>query len=192
MSKRASVTDNPDLLLHEPDVIAQELKDDGVFPNNRLPLLIYRDALVAGENDPAARFEQLFAANGWSGGWRNGIYPYHHYHSTAHEVLGIFSGSARVQFGGEDGVVHELHAGDVVIIPAGVAHKNLGSSEDLGVVGAYPEKQHWDMNYGKLGERPQADRNIARTPLPKADPVYGAAGPLIEHWTESWQPHRRG
>jgi uncharacterized protein YjlB len=49
-----------------------------------------------------------------------------------------------------------------------VAHKNIESSDDFGVVGAYPEGQDWYMNYGKPGERPKADKNIARLPLPLA------------------------
>ena len=32
------------------------------------------------------------------------------------------------------------------------------------------------------GERPDADRNIERIPLPSQDPVYGEQGPLVEHW----------
>src|SRR5262249_13598867 len=63
---------------NKPDVFARELKDDGVFPNNKLPLLIYRRAVLLVENDSAATFEELFAANHWGGSWRNGIYPYHH------------------------------------------------------------------------------------------------------------------
>src|SRR5438093_5666036 len=98
MSKRA-FAEEPDLaqLVAEPNVLAQQLQDDGTFPNSRLPLLIYREAVLMPEHDPAAVFEQLFAANGWVGFWRNGIYSYHHYHSTAHEVLGVYSGSAKVQ-----------------------------------------------------------------------------------------------
>jgi uncharacterized protein YjlB len=30
------------------------------------------------------------------------------------------------------------------------------------------------MQYGKPGERPDTDRNIARVGLPAADPVHGA------------------
>ncbi len=168
--------------VREPDVLARVLEDNGTFPNSQLPLLVYRRALVLPERDPAAAFERLFAAHGWGSGWRNGIYPYHHYHSTAHEVLGIYRGSAKVQFGGERGITCEVSAGDVLIIPAGVAHKNLGSSDDFGVVGAYPEGQDWDMNYGHPDERPDADNNIKRVPLPKMDPVYGADGPSAENW----------
>jgi len=166
----------------EPDVLAQELKDDPIFPNSKLKLLVYRKAVELLEKDPASIFEQLFAANKWQGSWRNGIYPYHHYHSTAHEVLGIYRGWANVQLGGENGLALEIQAGDVIIIPAGVAHKKLRSSPDFGVVGAYPGGQDWDMNYGKPGERPNADRNIERVALPKLDPIYGANGPLLEKW----------
>jgi len=35
---------------------------------------------------------------------------------------------------------------------------------------------------GRAGERPQADANIARVPLPAGDPVFGRAGPLREQW----------
>lgn len=163
-------------------VEATVLKDDGSFPNSRLPLLLYRNAVELPERDAAAAFEALFAAHQWRGSWRNGIYPYHHYHSTAHEVLGVYCGSARVQLGGERGIVREVHAGDVILIPAGVAHKNLGMRGEFGVVGAYPAGQDWDMNYGKPGERPGADRNIAQVPLPGLDPVYGGSGPLRRHW----------
>jgi len=167
-----------------PHVVAYSLKDDGVYPNNeKLPLLAYQGALALPEHDPASIFEALFEANQWGSSWRNGVYGYHHYHSTAHEVLGVYSGSARVGFGGEGGVAVSVSAGYVVVIPAGVAHKNLGASRDFRVVGAYPGGQRWDLCYGEPGERPGADLDIARVPLPKADPVYGTDGPLIEYWS---------
>jgi len=158
------------------------LEDDGTFPNSRLPLLIYPAVVDPADPDPAAAFEQRFRANGWPGAWRNGIYGFHHYHSTAHEVLGICRGRARVQVGGDAGPVLDASAGDVVVIPAGVAHKNLGASGDFLVVGAYPKGQPWDMNDGRPGERPRTDANIRRTSLPKADPVLGSGGPLMELW----------
>ena len=127
-------------------VISHTLTDDGIFPNNaRLPLLVYREAVPLPPHDPAVRFETRFAAHQWGDAWRNGIYGFQHYHSTAHDVLGVFRGQATVLFGGEQGVVLSLQAGDVVIIPAGVAHKNVGSSRDFGVVGAYPRGQRWDV-----------------------------------------------
>ena len=159
------------------------LEDDGTFPNSSLPLLVYPAVVTPTAPDPAVVFEQRFRENGWPGAWRNGIYGFHHYHSTAHEVLGICRGCARVQVGGEPGTVLDVAAGDVVVIPAGVAHKNLGASADFLVVGAYPKGQPWDMNDGRPGERPRTDGNIRRVRLPPADPVSGAGGPLIQIWT---------
>ena len=131
----------PLLKVNEPDVLALELKDDGIFPNSNLKLLVYRKVVDLPEKDPPSIFEQLFTTNKWHGSWRNGIYRYHHYHSTDDEVLGVYRGSAKVQLGRENGLVLDIYAGNVIIIPAGVAHKNLKSRADFGVVGAYPEGQ---------------------------------------------------
>jgi uncharacterized protein YjlB len=164
-------------------VIYQRLKGDGTFPNNAgLPLLVYQGALAMSQSNPAAIVEDLFESNGWNGSWRNGIYEFHHYHSTAHEVLGVYSGSAKVQLGGENGITLTIRRGDVVIIPAGVAHKNLGADSNFRVVGAYPLGQRPDMCYGKAGERPLADDHIAGLSLPHMDPAYGANGPLKAYW----------
>ena len=110
-----------------PRVTAYRIAGTPVFPNNpSLPLLVYPGALPEIGPRPAAAFEARFRANRWGNSWRNGVYDVHHYHSTAHEVLGVCGGSARVAFGGEGGVELEVRAGDVVVIPAGVAHRNLG------------------------------------------------------------------
>ena len=87
-----------------------------------------------------------------------------------------------MQFGGENGPKLGVEAGDVVLIPAGVAHRNHSCSQDFRVVGAYPPGQSWDMNYGKEAERPAADQNIRQVPVPDTDPVYGDKGPLMEFW----------
>jgi uncharacterized protein YjlB len=166
--------------MKQPDTAA--FKDDGVIPNNRYPLLLYRGVINVGRIDPAARIEDQFAANNWTNSWRNGIYPFHHYHSTSHEVLGIYRGSATVRLGGEQGRDFTVQAGDVIVIPAGVGHKNLGASDDFGVVGAYPDGRQWDLLTGKPGERPKADQNIAALPIPANDPVYGSSGPLRKIW----------
>src|SRR5262249_25954679 len=119
------------------------LADDGIVPNNPLPLVVYRGALKE-DGDRAASCERMFDRNGCPGAWRNGIYGHHHYHSTAHEVLGIAAGTARVRLGGENGQSVELHTGDVVVIPAGVAHKRESASADLLVIGSYPRGQSPD------------------------------------------------
>ena len=174
------------MLNQAPEIISELLTDDGTFPNNaKLPLLVYKNAIAIPGQNPASAVERVFRENGWGGTWRNGIYPYHHYHSTAHEVLCIYGGSVAVQLGGPRGLTIEGHVGDVIIIPAGVAHKNLGSSSDFRCVGAYPPGQTWDMNFGKSGERPKADQNIANVPLPDTDPVYGKEGPLVKSWGDN-------
>jgi uncharacterized protein YjlB len=147
--------------------------DDGAIPNSPLPLLLYRGAL-AGRADAAA-FEALFASHGWGGLWRNGIYGFHHFHSTAHEVLGIAAGRARARFGGPGGQSVELQAGDAVVIPAGVGHLNEGASPDLLVIGGYPRGQRADLRRGDPAEHDRMLRNIAAVPLPAQDPVVGGA-----------------
>ena len=174
-----------DRLHPAPEVERHLLVDNGPIPNNpRLPLLIYRGVLSLPADDPAAVCERVFAYWNWRGSWRNGIYPFHHYHSTSHEVLGISAGHANVRLGGEGGggIEAVLAAGDVVVIPAGVGHCNLGASGDFGVVGAYPDGHTWDLLRGRPGERPQADENIRRLPLPTNDPLYGPDGPLRQLW----------
>jgi len=156
--------------------------DDGSVPNNaRLPLVVYRNALDTGPG-AAEACERLFARNGWSGGWRGGVFPYHHYHSTAHEALGIVAGSATVRLGGEGGKVVHLHAGDVVVIPAGVAHKGEVASPDLVIIGAYPGGRGPDRRVPGKGDRERVLANIMAVPLPLSDPVQGPSGPLIESW----------
>lgn len=157
------------------------LEDSGQFPNSSLPALIY-EKVFSGDGDVASKFERLFEKHGWTDSWRNGLFKVHHYHSTAHEVLGIYSGSVRVRLGGEQGKLVKLEAGDVAVLPAGVAHKNEGQSPDFRVVGAYPTGTSADMQYGKEGERPGTDKNITQVPLPKADPVAGTKGALRRLW----------
>jgi uncharacterized protein YjlB len=165
-----------------PQIEEHWFADDGVVPNNpRLPLVVYRGVLDTGPG-AAASCERLFAGNGWSGGWRGGVYPYHHYHSTAHEALGIVAGSAKVRLGGDSGDVVEVNAGDAVVIPAGVAHQGEAASPDLLIVGAYPGGRGPDLQVPGEGDRGRALVNIAAVPLPATDPVCGKSGPVIERW----------
>ncbi len=165
-------------------VTSHLIADDGSIPNNpTLPMLLYTSAIAFGADDPAVVCERIFAANGWGQSWRNGIYDFHHFHSNAHEVLAIARGSAQVHLGGEQGLVTTVNAGDVILLPAGFGHKNLGSSPDLLVIGAYPSaSESWDLCRGLPEERPRVLENIAAVELPKRDPLCGADGPLFEHW----------
>lgn len=171
------MSDKPAALAIETHVF----RDNGVVPNNTLPLVLYRGALGS-DGDLASRCEAMFAANGWPGAWRNGIYGHHHYHSTAHEVLGIARGSARVRLGGENGATVELRQGDVVVIPAGVAHKRAGATGDLLVIGSYPQGQRPDICRADAGAHDASAANVARVALPARDPVTGEAGPLLDCW----------
>lgn len=156
--------------------------DDGRIPNNpTLPLLLYPQAL-APDAIGAGACAALFAANGWPGAWRNGIYGDHHFHSEAHEVLGIVSGRATVTFGGPAGVTVEIVAGDVAILPAATGHKRESASSDLLVIGAYPGGMGRDTLWGDPAEHDGALASIRRVPVPTSDPVYGAAGPMISRW----------
>lgn len=157
-------------------------KDDGVIPNSRFPLLLYRKAFEATGASAASWLENRFTANNWTNAWRNGVYGYHHYHSTSHEVLGVYSGSALLLVGGEKGLQVRVRAGDVLVIPAGVGHKKLESSGDFGVVGAYPDGRSFDTLRGQPGDRPQAEQNIAAVPIPTTDPLLGREGGLLERW----------
>jgi uncharacterized protein YjlB len=160
-------------------------KDDGIFPNSILPVLLYRQAFTNRAGDRASLIEQRFAENNWTNSWRNGVYSFAHYHSATHEVLGVYAGSATLRVGGEHGKNVDVHAGDVIVIPAGVAHQNIGASDDFAVVGAYPDGREWDLLRGRPGERPKADQNIAALPIPDNDPIYGAEGPLRQIWQVS-------
>ena len=157
--------------------------DDGGIPNSSLPVVLYHSALADGAG--AAAYEELFARHGWRGAWRDGIFPFHHFHSTAHEALGIAAGEAQVMLGGPQGRRFRLRGGDVVVLPAGTGHCNLGSSGDLLVVGAYPNGMKWDLRRGDPAEHDEVLANIARVPLPDEDPVLGAQGTLLELWSDS-------
>src|SRR5690606_6448418 len=133
-------------------------KDDGTIPNNTLPLVYFRQCLPEGTEAG----KKLLADNNWGDTWEGGVYDYHHYHSTAHEFLGVLQGSATLQMGGEEGHILEVSKGDVLIIPAGVGHKCLQSGPAFKVMGAYPDGQTWDLRKGDPDDRPEVLENIKK------------------------------
>ena len=161
----------------EPDVVL--FADDGAVPNSRLPLLVYRQAVPP----DAEAIERIFTANAWPAAWRAPVFPYHHFHSDAHEVLGVAAGEARVQFGGPRGETLTVRAGDVVVVPAGVGHCRQSPADGVVIVGAYPANTpSRDLRLADPAEHPEVTRNIAAVPLPPCDPVTGSDGPLRRLW----------
>ena len=162
-------------------VVAHLLAPDGAIPNHpRWPLLVYPGAVAIAGADPASLFEDLFTRNRWPAAWRNGVHPFHHYHSDGHEALGVYAGEVTVLFGGEHGITLTARPGDVIVLPAGTGHKKLASKGSLGVVGAYPQGASPGTSMKAFSGKTLA--SIDAAPLPAADPVYGARGPLFEHW----------
>lgn len=191
----------------------------GLIPNSPRPLLHYKNVLATREEtqtcDPAAAWS-LFTGNGWNVSWifRYGWTQASHYHSQAHECMAVLSGTATIRFGVADtsddlrasttgpareegGVELRAEAGDVFVIPAGVAHKTYDAkpegefalltpgrgrgieAEDPGrvlegleltgftMLGAYASGE-WDFVKGG-GDY----EKVWAVPKPMADPVFG-------------------
>lgn len=161
-------------------VEAVRLEPNGWVPNNPdLPVILYR-RVMSQISDLASAFEQLLEVNHWPAQWRDGVFDYHHYHSTAHEVLGMAAGRARLMLGGAGGYEVEVQAGDVLLLPAGTGHCRLNASKDFLVVGAYPAGARFDI----CREAPTAEQQhaIIQATYPGSDPVFGAQGPFHHLW----------
>ncbi|MEG3135423.1 cupin domain-containing protein [Rouxiella sp. T17] len=172
--------------LSQPSIRALKLnKTVGGVPNDKLPLLIYQQAVPQNKTNADAYFTELFARNGWPMQWRYQIFTFTHYHSNTHELLGVSSGDAKVQLGGENGPIVPLKKGDVVLIPAGVGHKQLSASADFQVLGAYPKGLSPDLYHDDPSTLPEARQNIAHVALPSTDPVTGNQGGLKQRWQPS-------
>lgn len=157
--------------------------DDGETINNpSLPVIVMRGTEAKGSDDPATWFERCFARHGWGASWRWGVYPFHHYHSTNHEVLGVASGEADLMLGGRGGGCFNVQAGDVIVIPAGVGHKCERCSSGFLVVGAYPWGRYPDTVRSGEGDIEKLRSNVAELSVPDCDPVFGSKGPLLKHW----------
>lgn len=149
-------------------------KPRGMLPNSRFPLLVFRNG-IAGGGEEAVR--ERLRANGWLNNWRYpGIYTYPHFHSTTHECLGVAIGWMELELFGRGGLRVRVEAGDVVVMPAGVSHEMVGNSDDIMMVGGYPEGRDWDnVQQDQLDEatRRAVGKRIMSLPIPALDPVTG-------------------
>jgi uncharacterized protein YjlB len=153
-----------------PDFLRLFLKDDGVFPNNpNHPLLLFRDSFQGSQE----KGSQLLIKGGWTSPWVWGVFTYHHYHSTAWEILVCVEGWADIQFGGPSGPTIAVKKGDVALVPPGVAHKQLNDQGGFALLlGAYPvESPHADTIRGLPSERQR--RHIVECFTPESEPITG-------------------
>src|SRR5919198_6504705 len=110
------------------------------IPNNpSFAVLIYHDVDTVADGPEAAR--QLFAQHGWGGSWVDGVFGFHHFHSTSHEALAVVAGRATLEIGGPQGEAFDVTAGDVLVLPAGTGHRPASSDAGFTGVGAYPAGQ---------------------------------------------------
>jgi uncharacterized protein YjlB len=157
-----------------------ELETWAAPPGDRIPnhprfaVLLYRGVDVAAAGAEAVR--ESFAANGWGGSWVDGVFDFHHFHSTSHEVLAVVAGRATLELGGTQGRAFDVAAGDVVVLPAGTGHRRARADGAFTVVGAYPAGQEdYDLLRGEdPAEVEAARRRIAALGAPPSDPVGGA------------------
>jgi len=112
-------------------------------PNSALPVLVYRSVLPRPYSETSA--VEALEKNEWLHGGTFKHFPAHHFHSISHECYAIYKGSTRFLFGkgpldaDVDGIQVDLQAGDVIVDPAGVAHRNMESSADFEYIGVYPK-----------------------------------------------------
>jgi uncharacterized protein YjlB len=166
----------------EPETLHCDSDETMGYPNSPLPVLIYRDVIdTPGPEARAATFEAMFKRHGWPPSWRYHLYDFDHFHSTAHEVLGIFRGQARARLGGPNGRELMLCEGDVLVLPAGVGHASLEADDDFCMVGAYPPGQRPEIERGDPAQLEAAKARVANVETPESDPVGGS---LTSLWTQ--------
>jgi uncharacterized protein YjlB len=108
------------------------------------PVLIYRSAVPTDATPTSVC--KIIEPNNWLKGGVFKHYGAHHFHSVTHECYAVFKGHSKLLLGrgpldpaDEDDLVVDLKEGDAIVLPAGVAHCSLESSQDYEYVGLYPK-----------------------------------------------------
>lgn len=162
------------------------IQENKPFPNSTLTVIYYPESIADKLNreDTSQKVLSFFEQNGYTNGWVGSIYTYHHFHSNTHEVLACISGDAEVQLGGPNAEIYSFKAGDIVLLPAGVAHKLITASKDFQIIGAYPDGKEPDMQRGDLEHYSEIKERIRQVSKPKYDPVKHLEGGVIKNWKE--------
>lgn len=155
------------------------------FPNTSIqgkPLFIYH---TASRNPTATQIEShLITVGVVTPSWRYTMYSTSNFHSNTHEILSVSAGSATLCFGGEndlDRVRLVVERGDVIVAPAGLAHRLGQDKGDHSMVGSYPRGQSWEMYYGRKYEA-EKEKVIKNLEWFDKDPRYGDKGSAIHTW----------
>lgn len=208
------------------------LAPTALIPNSPYPLIHYRGIISPDSDSIANKFYDLLGKNGWKPHWifRYGQTQKSHYHSAAHECMVVLTGHATIRFGVADttedmnentygrgreegGVELEAQAGDVFVIPAGVAHKTYNAKPDaefrlltpggghglpddakstldgielsgFTMMGSYP-KDGGDWDFAVGGEGAATYAKVWAVPPPKLDPVLGSSAEgLCKLWSQ--------
>lgn len=170
-------------------------------PNSHLPVVVYRGAL---DDTSPDNILKTIEPNGWLKGGQWKTFKTVHFHSNAHECYGIIKGSSTYRLGKSDldadkddngvesGTTFFAQAGDVFVLPAGVAHCSIDSDGDYEYIGLYPGEPlpnglRFDIHWCKDG--PEKTKELAQAaanvPIPECDPLYGRGGPLPRIWRET-------
>lgn len=154
------------------DVHRIYVADDGEFPNNRdWPTLLYKSAF---DGDEAGGRSLILRGGEWTDPWTWGVFPYHHYHTKAWELLLCVSGRASIQVGGDGGPVVSVSRGDLMLVPPGVAHKQLDEGGGFALLGSYP-REGFDGRIDTVRGVPTKEQRerIESCHVPDRDPIFG-------------------
>ncbi|KAL2812323.1 hypothetical protein BJX63DRAFT_421885 [Aspergillus granulosus] len=200
-----------------PRIIPYHIKPTLLIPNSPKPLLLYKKCFLRNGKVNIALAYDTFTKNGWDPQWVTtyGNTQRSHYHPATHEVMVVLSGPGTIRWGTADlsddpqkhtygtpgtdfeegSMFIEVEAGDLFVIPTGVAHKSfdvravdpdptafVGSLQVKGftMMGAYPRGMSWGWAEG--GQHVGAYEDVWRVRNADLDPVLGAEGGINVFW----------